>query len=135
MIIFLSKDVKYLLGVRQGKCKSLQLFLNFSFINLTLYTCMINNLVLTCSTKCCDNLLVEADNFYHFRGIISCNTKRLQFNRNKKQELKGTVQQVFYTLTSSFYKLVEFLVPFEPHKNLPRCKDYIVNVDGCWIKI
>ena len=40
---------------------------------------------LTCSVKKCHNLLVEADNFYHFRGIICCNTKHLNFNLYKKQ--------------------------------------------------
>ena len=37
-----------------------------------------------CSAKFCDNLLVEVDIFYHFRGLILCNAKRLQFNRYKK---------------------------------------------------
>ena len=45
-----------------------------------------------CSTKKYDNLLLEAYIIFHFRGLILCNAKRLQFNRNKKQEHRGTVQ-------------------------------------------
>ena len=41
---------------------------------------------LTCSAKKCDNLLVEADIFYHFRGIIFCNAKHLQFHRYFKNK-------------------------------------------------
>ena len=40
-----------------------------------------------CSTKKRDNLLVEKDIICHFRGLIFCNMKRLQFHqyiRNKK---------------------------------------------------
>ena len=39
----------------------------------------------TCSAKKCDNLLVEADIFYHFRGLILCNAKHIQFIRYKKR--------------------------------------------------
>ena len=35
-----------------------------------------------CSAKFYDNLLVYADIFLRFRGIILCNAKRLQFNNN-----------------------------------------------------
>ena len=43
---------------------------------------IIYNLCRTFSMKLCDNLLIEAEIFYHFRGIIFCNAKRLQFNGN-----------------------------------------------------
>ena len=53
----------------------------------------------TCSELFCDNLLLEADIFYHFSGIVFCNAKRLQFHSDKKQEHNGTVQQVLYSLS------------------------------------
>ena len=39
----------------------------------------------------------------HFRGLILCNAKCLQFHQNKKQENRDTVQQVFYSPMSSFF--------------------------------
>ena len=45
-----------------------------------------------------------ADIFYHLRGIILCDTKRLQFNKYKKQKLSCTVQKVLYSTMSSFFK-------------------------------
>ena len=56
-----------------------------------------------CSTIFFDNLLVEADIFYHFRGLILCKTKHLQFHQNKKQEQRGTVQQAIYSPMSSLF--------------------------------
>ena len=88
----------------------------------------------TCSANFCDDLLVEADIIYHFRGIILCNTKRLQFYLNKKQERRGTVQQVFYSYMLPFFNLMDWLVPFGSQKN-PRCDGSIVIFYGCWIKI
>ena len=66
-----------------------------------------------------DNLLLEADILYHFRGIILCNAERRQFNHLKKQECKGTVQQDFYVLTLSFWKLTELLLTYVHHKKNP----------------
>ena len=51
----------------------------------------LSHLLWTCSTKFCDNLLVEAESFYHFRGLILCNVKRLQLKQNLKK--KNTVAQ------------------------------------------
>ena len=56
-----------------------------------------------CFTKKIDNLLVETDFFCQFRGLILCNTKRLQFHQGVKQEHRGTVQQVFYSPMSSVF--------------------------------
>ena len=50
-------------------------------------------------------MLVEAHNFYHFRGLIFCNTKFFQFNWYKRKEYGCTVQQVFYSTMSSFFIL------------------------------
>ena len=47
--------------------------------------------------KKCDNLLIETDIFCHFRGLIFSNAKCLQFHRNKKQEHRVTLYQVFHT--------------------------------------
>ena len=65
-----------------------------------------------------DRLLVDTDFFYHFRGLVLCNAKRLQFNRNKKQEHRGTVKQVLYYPMLYWFKLIEFLVLFAPHKEI-----------------
>ena len=40
------------------------------------------NQCMRCSTKFCDKLFVEVDMFYHFRGLMLCNTKHLQSNQN-----------------------------------------------------
>ena len=40
------------------------------------------------SAKKCDNFLVGTELFWHFRGIISWNLKRLQFHRNIKNNSK-----------------------------------------------
>ena len=53
--------------------------------------------------KKCVNLLVETDMFCHFRGLILCNAKSLQFHQNKKQEHRGTVQQVLYSPISYIF--------------------------------
>ena len=37
--------------------------------------------------KKCDKLLVEADNFYQFRGLILCNMNHLQFDWYKKEHI------------------------------------------------
>ena len=58
---------------------------------------LVCNQCLTCSAKFCDNLVVEADAFNHFRGIILCNAKCLQFQQNKIQEHRGTVHKVFHS--------------------------------------
>ena len=62
--------------------------------------------------KKCDSLLVETDIFCHFRGLILCNTKRYQYHLIEKQEHMGTVQHVFYSPMSYFFKLMELLLPF-----------------------
>ena len=56
----------------------------------------------TCSAKKCDNLLVETDIVFHFRGLILCNAKRLQFHRYKKGKREVTFQKLFYALTLYF---------------------------------
>ena len=71
-----------------------------------------------------DKLLVEADVFNHFRGLISCNAKRLQFHR--------TFQIVFYYPLSSIL-FMELLVMFTS-KCFSNCDGSIVIFDGCWLK-
>ena len=53
--------------------------------------------------KKCDNLLVNTEYFHHFRGLLLCNAKYLQFHHNKKQEHMGTVKQVFYPPIFPFF--------------------------------
>ena len=60
---------------------------------------------LECSEKFSNNLSVEAGGFYHFRELILCNAKCLQFNRNKKKERRGTVQKLFYSPMLPFKKM------------------------------
>ena len=58
-----------------------------------------------CSTKKRDNLLVEMDIVWHFRGLILCDANGSKKSINlKKGRYKGTVEQIFYALTSSFFK-------------------------------
>ena len=65
-----------------------------------------------------DNLLVKADIFYHFRGIILCNVKRLQFHLKTKKNLVAQIIKSSIQLRCTFY-LMELLVPFEWHlKNI-----------------
>ena len=54
-----------------------------------------------------EQLISICGHFYHFRGIILCNTKRLQFNQIKKKEHRGTIQQVFYSFMFSFFLIDE----------------------------
>ena len=63
---------------------------------------------LTCSDFFCDNLLLEAENFYHFKSYI---------------------QQ-----RCDFFNLLEFLVMLELHKK-SHCGGSIVIYDDFWIKI
>ena len=48
-----------------------------------------------CYAKKCDNLLVETDIFCHFRGLILCDAKRLQFHRNKNTRTQGNSSTSF----------------------------------------
>ena len=47
--------------------------------------CDMEVVFLICSAEKCDNLLVKADNFYRFRGLILCNVKHLHFIDIKKE--------------------------------------------------
>ena len=66
-----------------------------------------------CFGKQRNNLLVEAECFYHFSGIILYNVKHIQCNCKK---FKIIFQQVLYTLMLSFLKLIELLLTFSSHK-------------------
>ena len=76
-----------------------------------------DNLDRTCSTKVCDNLLVELDTFYHFRDIILCNAKHLQFNRGGNKNLRAQVRKFSMPLRCTFTKLMGLLVTFMSHKH------------------
>ena len=76
-----------------------------------------------------DNLLVEANNFYHFRGLIFYREKYLQLNQYRKQDCSCTVQKYFYSTTSWFFNLIELLVPFKSHKKVLHCDGSIVIFD------
>ena len=71
----------------------------------------------TCSAKKCDNLLVETDIVFHFRGLILCNAKRLQFHRYKKKNIGEKFSKSSIPLCLLFFKLMELLLPFALHKN------------------
>ena len=89
----------------------------------------------TCSKNIYNNLLVEANTLYHLRGFILCNEKRLTFNKNKKQEHRGTVQKVFYFPMSYFFLIDGVVGSVCVIKKFPHCDVSIVIFDGCWIKI
>ena len=76
-----------------------------------------DNLDRTCSTKVCDNLLVEVDIFYHFRDIILCNAKHLQFNRKNNKNLRAQFRNFSMPLRCTFKKWMELLVTFTSHRN------------------
>ena len=58
----------------------------------------------TCSMKFREKLLVEADVFYHFRGLILCNAKCLQFHQNLKNKNIGSQLSKYYiTLCIPFF--------------------------------
>ena len=89
--------------------------------------------LLAYSAKKCDNLLVEADLFYHFRELILCNSKRLQFHWKKNmvaQFSKSSIQ-----LCLHFFNLMKLLVPFASHKKLYHYDGSILIFDSCWVKI
>ena len=90
--------------------------------------------ILTYSTECCENLLVETDFFCHFSGLVLCNEKRLQFNKNKKNQYVGSQpRKSSIPLRCTF--LIDVFVGFRS-----RCTkkslydDSIVVFDGFWIK-
>ena len=82
----------------------------------------------------CDNLLFEADSFYHFRGLILCKAKCLQYNRLKKKIVVAQFRKSYIQLRCPFFNLMDLLVPFMSHKN-SHCKGSFIIFDGCWIKI
>ena len=82
-------------------CSSGTMALLYGFINSSLI-CLLGWWKIWTALKRA-NLLVEANFFNHFRGIILCNVKCLQFHLNKKQEHSVTVQQVFYSPMLSFF--------------------------------
>ena len=75
--------------------------------------------LLTCSAKFCDNLLVEADVFYHFRGLILCNAKCLQFYINKHNSNIVAQFNNYYIQLSCPFLFMQLLVPFSFHKKIP----------------
>ena len=68
--------------------------------------------------KKCDNLLVEADFFYHFMGLVLCNAKCLQFILYIYKEDSCPDQQVFYSTILLLFNLMELLVLFALHKKI-----------------
>ena len=95
-------------------------------INISVYFLQV------CSAKN-DDLFVEAEVFYHFRGLILCNPKRLQFHRNKKIKnivahfSKSSIQLClpFFNLCSCWFRL--------RGKTNHCCYGFIDIFDGCWI--
>ena len=78
------------------------------------------------------NLLVEADNFYHFLGLILCNTKHPQFNRLKIQEWKSTVQQVLYPYV--IILKIDWVVDSVNAAQKISLRRLHCHFYGCWIK-
>ena len=69
--------------------------------------------------------------FCHLRVLILCETNVSNSSINFKEgQHKGKFQQVFYSLTSTFLKWTELLLPFTFHKNFPHCGVSIVIFDG-----
>ena len=66
-----------------------------------------------CSLKKRDKLLIEAD-IFTILGVSFC-VMQNAFNFNEKKR-SCTVTEVFYSTKLSFFKLIELLVLFAPHK-------------------
>ena len=80
-----------------------------------------------------DNLLVEADNFYHFRVHILCNTRHLQFNRYKNKIVVAQFSK--YSLKLLRHFLIDgFVGSVCVAQKKSHCDGSIVIFDGCWIK-
>ena len=82
----------------------------------------------------CDNFLVEADNFYHFRGLILCNSKHIQFNWYKDKILVAQFSKYSIKLRCNFflvYWLVGFICVAQKVSHYDGC---IVIFDGYWMK-
>ena len=58
-----------------------------------------------CYAKKCDNLLVETDIFCHFRGLILCNAKSLQFHLIKNKNTGAQFNKSPIHLCRPFFNL------------------------------
>ena len=65
--------------------------------------CFLCILLLTCSAKKCDSLVVKVDNFYHFRGLIFLMQNTFNLINIKKQGNSCTFQKVFYSTILYFF--------------------------------
>ena len=58
---------------------------------------------MACSAKKCENLLVDVYIDCHFRGLILCNAKCLQFYQNKKNNIGAQFSKSFIPLCRIFF--------------------------------
>ena len=86
------------------------------------------------SAKKCDNLLVEADIFCHFKSLILCNAKRFLFCRNKNKNIWAQFINSPIPLCCNFFNWWSCWFRCNAHKN-PHCNVSIVIFDSYWINI
>ena len=90
-------------------------------------------LLTACSAKKCDILLVETNIIYHFRDLILCNAKRLQFNRYKNTVVTQFRKSSFQPCCIFWFDgYVGFVCAIQLFSH---CDGSIVIVDGWWIKM
>ena len=78
-------------------------------------------------------LVSRNGHFCHFRGLLLCNAKRLQFHSYKKLRRKGTVQKVFNALMLSFFLIWVVVASVCVAQKIPCCNGSIIIFDGFWI--
>ena len=101
-------------------------------MNIFLFTLYLS----ACSAKKYDNSLVETAIFFHFRDLILCNVKHLQYYLIKKNKNIGAhFSKSYILLLHPFFKFMELLIPFALHKSFSHCNRSIFIFDGCWLKL
>ena len=85
--------------------------------------------------KKCDNLLVEADKFYHFRGLICVMQNTLNLIHIKNKIVVAQFSKYSIQPRRTLKKLMDFLVPFVSHKCFSHCDGSIFIFGGWCIKI
>ena len=88
-----------------------------------------------CSTKFCDNFLMQLDIFFHFRGLLLWNSKNYQFqHKNKNKNVRTPFRKSSMPFYLPFYKIMELLTPMASQQCFAQCNGCIVIFEGWWMK-
>ena len=85
----------------------------------------------TCSKKFRKTIVSIGGHFYHFRDLVLCYAKCLQFCLRGPQEHIVTVQKILYCPMLSFLLMMDLVVPFASHKTISHCDCTNIIFDGC----